>query len=261
MSSVAPSTSYDLRFRLLDVPVRVHPMFWLVTAVLGWQDQELEKVAIWVACVFGSILVHEMGHALMGRRFGGSPSIVLYGLGGLCYSGTERTPGQRLAVVLAGPAAGLLLLLATLVVASLALGMTAPEHGAFASWVVGLPPDRASVNGGLQKLGNPTTYEVYTNLLQINLFWTLINLMPIWPLDGGQALQVVAGKVDPYHGVRRSHIVSLLAAGLLALFMGVRTGNLYLAVFMGYFAFLNYQVLQAMHESHAYGQRGDDWWR
>ena len=36
----AAETPYDLRFRLLGIPVRVHPMFWLVSAVLGWQDHE-----------------------------------------------------------------------------------------------------------------------------------------------------------------------------------------------------------------------------
>ena len=36
MTSVAPSTPYDLRFQLMNVPVRVHPFFWLVVAVLGF---------------------------------------------------------------------------------------------------------------------------------------------------------------------------------------------------------------------------------
>ncbi|AMV37049.1 site-2 protease family protein [Planctomyces sp. SH-PL62] len=261
MSSVAPSTSYDLRFQLLNVPVRVHPLFWLVTAVLGWNDGDLGKVALWIGCVFVSILVHEFGHALMGRRFGGSPSIVLYSLGGLCYSGSERTPGQRLAVILGGPAAGLLLFLLTLIVASLALGMTPGEHLAFMKMVVGLTPDPGSVMGGVQKLQNSTNAELYFNLLQINLYWTLVNLLPIWPLDGGQASQIVMSQVDRRHGVRRSHILSLLTAGVLALLLGVRTGNLFLAVFMGYFAFLNFQVLQSMHDSQAFGSRDDDWWR
>jgi Zn-dependent protease len=261
MSSVAPSTPYDLRFQLLDVPVRVHPFFWLVTAVLGWQDGDIGKVAIWIGCVFASIVVHEMGHALMGKRFGGSPSIVLYGLGGLCYSGTERTPGQRFAVILAGPGAGFLLLALTLAVSSLAAGMTPAEHLAIAGGFLGVTPDLDLALGGLRKLGGSRAVSVYLDLVQINLFWTLINLLPIWPLDGGQATQVVMAKVDPREGVRRSHILSLMTAGVLALFLGVRSGNLFLAVFMGYFAFLNFQMLQAMHEMRAFGGREDDWWR
>src|SRR5262245_9125229 len=106
----ASETPYDLRFRFLGVPVRIHPIFWLATVVLGWQPHRLPAVLLWVACVFVSILVHEYGHALMAKWFDCSPSIVLWGLGGLCYSEGERqTPGQRLAVVLAGPGAGFVL--------------------------------------------------------------------------------------------------------------------------------------------------------
>ena len=63
----AAETPYDLRFRLLGIPVRVHPLFWVVMAVLGWQDHNLPMVAVWVACVFVSILVHEYGHGLMAK--------------------------------------------------------------------------------------------------------------------------------------------------------------------------------------------------
>ena len=49
----AAETPYDLRFRLLGIPVRIHPMFWLVSAVLGWQDHDLAAV-FWVACIFVS---------------------------------------------------------------------------------------------------------------------------------------------------------------------------------------------------------------
>ena len=118
------TTPYDLRFRLLDIPVRVHPLFWLITAVLGWQPNNLPAVLIWIGCVFVSILVHEYGHGLMAKRFRGSPSIVLYGMGGLCYSQGERTPWQRLAVLLGRPGAGFILCALTLLASSLLFGLT-----------------------------------------------------------------------------------------------------------------------------------------
>ena len=37
----AAETPYDLRFRFLGVPVRIHPIFWLVSVVMGWQDRNL----------------------------------------------------------------------------------------------------------------------------------------------------------------------------------------------------------------------------
>ena len=42
------TTPYDLQFRLLDVPVRIHPIFWLVTAGMGWRDNNLPFVVMWV---------------------------------------------------------------------------------------------------------------------------------------------------------------------------------------------------------------------
>ena len=122
-------TPYDLRFRLLGIPVRIHPLFWLVTVMLGWREYELLAVTVWVACVFVSILVHEFGHGLAAKAFDASPSIVLWGLGGLCYSqGDRQSPGQRLAVILCGPGAGFLLLAVVILITSLLTGITPGEQ-------------------------------------------------------------------------------------------------------------------------------------
>src|SRR5262249_39943145 len=51
-------TAYDLRFRFLGIPVRVHPLFWLTTALLAGQDAPTGSIMIWIGCVFVSILVH-----------------------------------------------------------------------------------------------------------------------------------------------------------------------------------------------------------
>src|SRR5271170_4125302 len=121
----AAETPYDLRFRLLGIPVRVHPIFWVAMAAIGWRNHNLPLVAVFVACGFVSILVHEYGHGLMSRFFGSSPSIVLWAMGGLCYSQTERqSPLQRLAVVLAGPAAGFVLYFVVMFGASALFGVT-----------------------------------------------------------------------------------------------------------------------------------------
>ena len=263
MSIAAPPTNYDLNFRLLGVPVRVHPMFWLFTALLGLSgsQDDLSLVVLWVGCVFASILVHEFGHALMGKRFGGSPSILLYSLGGLCYSGSERTPWQRLAVVLAGPGAGFLLLLATLAAFSLLYGLTPQEHAAILLRMVGVPVGFPLLRSIGMKLDGEWAIHVYGMMVQINFFWTLINLLPIWPLDGGQAAQVLLSQANRRDGVRWSHVISFLTAGGLAIFLGLRMNSLFMALFMGYFAYTNYQVLQSMHDARKFGYRDDDWWR
>jgi Zn-dependent protease len=105
--------------------------------------------------------------------------------------------------------------------------------------------------------------EIYWDLVQINFLWGLVNLSPIWPLDGGQALQVVLTARDRRNGARQSHIVSLVTAGFLAAmfaFSGRR--DYFLPIFFGMFAFMNYQVLQSLQQAQTFGvYQDDDWWR
>ena len=107
-----PSPSQgDLHFSLLNIPVRVHPMFWLMGLILGsGGSRGLQPVVLWVVAVFVSVLVHEMGHALVIRALGVQPWITLYGMGGLTsHQGGRFRPQTQILVSLAGPAAGFLL--------------------------------------------------------------------------------------------------------------------------------------------------------
>ena len=67
-------------------------------------------LVLWIICVFVSILIHEMGHVLMGRLFGAEGHIVLYSFGGLAI-GSKRLADrwQRIAVSFAGPLAQFIL--------------------------------------------------------------------------------------------------------------------------------------------------------
>jgi stage IV sporulation protein FB len=264
----ATETPYDLRFRLLGIPVRVHPMFWLISALLGWQNHDLGAVALWVACVFVSILVHEYGHGLMAKAYNGSPSIVLWGLGGLCYSHADRqTPLQRLAVILAGPGAGFVLFGAVVVVTSLLFQISPGEHWEAILSLVGLSdfPGSALVKfvEGVHSVDlGRFLARAYRNLIWINLMWGFVNLLPLWPLDGGQATQILLAFVDRSRGPRWGHVVSLLVAGCLAIVVMTRTHDMFLMFFFAYFAVINYQVLQSLHQAHSMGlYQEDDWWR
>ncbi len=250
-------TPFDLRFRALGIPVRVHPFFWLIAAMLGWRDQNLPVVGLWVVCVFVSILVHEYGHGLMAKRFRESPSILLWGMGGLCYSQGERqTPMERLLVILAGPGAGFLLALVVMILATLFRGITPDEHLGLVSTLLGV--GHGSL-GAFEKMHNIWELFAYYFLLEINIMWGLLNLLPIWPLDGGQAAQIVLTWFDRARGRRWGHIVSLMVAGILAVTAGMGGEQIYLAIFFGYFAFLNYQMLQTLHQQHLFGIERDDW--
>jgi membrane-associated protease RseP (regulator of RpoE activity) len=252
------TTPYDLRFQLLNIPVRVHPLFWLSAALLNWSDHDLPAVILWIACVFVSILIHEFGHGLVAKSFHGSPSVVLYALGGLCYSQGERTPGQRLAVLFGGPGAGFLLCALVMLIASLLYGISPGEHLEMLLRILHLTSNPPFA---LARIPSRTPALIYFFMVEINFFWGLINLLPVWPLDGGQATQVVLNMFDRRHGVRRGHIVSLLTAGAIAV-LAAYGEDYMLALMFGILAFMNYQTLQSLHQSSSFrADHDDDWWR
>ncbi|WZO97664.1 site-2 protease family protein [Isosphaeraceae bacterium EP7] len=242
MFGIPETTDFDLNFRVLGIPVRVHPFFWGIMALLGWSDGNYQSMLVFVGCAFVSILAHELGHGLTSKSFGSRPSIVLYGMGGLCYSDIEhQSPWKRLAVLFAGPGAGLLIF--------------------------------AVINFGLLETGlirweqlrdNPIALEVLTSMLWINLVWSIVNLFPIWPLDGGQITGVVLGMASRRNGMRWAHVASLLVAGGLAAFLFSRNQQIN-AMFCAYLGLINFQRLQALHQHSRYGGFGGDedgdWWR
>lgn len=241
MLGIPSATPYDLRFTFLRIPVRVHPLFWLVTAVLGnvgATGVDVTDVLIFVGCAFVSILAHEYGHGLATRAMGYSASIVLYGMGGLCYSDGERQrPGHRLVILISGPLAGFGLAGIALLVA-FGAAWRGVDLGPVGSQAVGV-------------------------MFTINLFWNILNLLPVWPLDGGQITAVLLGMASPRNGQRWAHVIGLLSAGIMAVVGYLVLQDAFLAIFFGMFAIMNFQILQVLHAKARYGTFGDedDWWR
>ena len=234
MFGIPAPTPFDLNFRLLGIPVRVSPWFWLLTFFLNpFRERPgmLPELLVCVICVFVSLLFHEFGHGLTARAFGASPEIALFGMGGLCSTaGARETFWRRLAVLAAGPSVNFAI-----------AGLTT----LWISRMSSAPP---------RLLGIALLYSQ-----QINLLWGIFNLFPIWPLDGGRMLEVVLGRVSRRSGRRWTHVVGLVAAGSLAAWF-VSRQEIFNALLCGMFAFTNYQMLQVLHESHRYGiyDSGDD---
>ena len=204
-------TRFDLRFWLFGTHVRVSPWFWLMGAVLGWglamggdTRTGLLYLAVWVVCVFVSVLLHEFGHVWMGRWFGSHGHIVLHSFGGLAVGSNALNRGwQRFVVAFAGPLIQLVLF-AILVVIGMALGLVSPQTE---NWVY--PPAWVARS---DLLGRTLGF-----LLEINLFWPILNLLPIWPLDGGQMSREVFVAANPRNGVVLALGLSAALAGLMAL--------------------------------------------
>jgi len=269
-------TPYDLRWRMFGIPVRVHPMFWLLTLLMGQSalDEGLPYLLIWVGCVFVSILIHELGHVWMGQIFGSHGHIVLYSFGGLAIGSSNlHQRSQRIAVFLAGPVAGFLLLGVLL----LLLWVRDPElFPAFMDMVcsnMGLPHPHLSEN--VQKkldLLNPLEEEVIRQLIFINLLWGLVNLLPVWPLDGGQISRDVCEGVSRDRGLRVSLVISIAVAALLAVHSllatrGIRLlplnfGSIFSAIMFGLLALLSFQMLQQAQSQRRWTDdhwQGRDW--
>lgn len=242
---VPPPTRFDLRFNLAGFPVRVHPLFWLIAVLLGYSSGNLIQILVWVAVVFISILVHELGHALAFRRYGVSSQIILHFAGGLTvpestywgsrWANVALGPNQNIFISLAGPGAGFLL------AALVSLGVILSGGSIITTRLLGFIP----VPGfAVLPFGGNELSLFVTALLWVNIFWGVINLMPVYPLDGGSVTRNVLLQVDPVDGVRKSLWVSVIAGALIALAAFFFLRSLYMALLFGFLAFQSYQSLQ-----------------
>jgi len=241
---VPPPTRYDLRFNLAGFPVRVHPLFWLIAVLLGYSSGDLLQILIWVLVVFISILVHELGHALAFRRYGMSSQIVLHFAGGLTIPESTRWgsqwanvalgPNQNIFISLAGPGAGFLV--AALVIA----GVLLTGGSIITTRLLGFIPLPALA---VLPFGGALVSLFVTALLWVNIFWGFINLMPVFPLDGGSVTRNVLLQADPIDGIRKSLWVSVIAGALIALVAFFSPNSLYMAILFGFLAFQSYQSL------------------
>jgi len=231
-----PATGADLRFQLLGIPVRVHPVFWLSSAFLAWdrgaQEPDLRKVFLRILCIFLAILVHELGHALVTRRYGWDSEIVLYFFGGYATS-TRHTTWKDIAVSAAGPGAGFLLFLTFQFTAEPLL-----------HWATGVLS---------KQMWFLLADAIYFSLF-INFAWNVMNLIPVLPLDGGQISRELFLWFNPRRGMEWSLLLSVVAAGGIAL-LAMRAKMIgssllgldptFLALMFAYLAYRSYQQYEA----------------
>jgi Zn-dependent protease len=291
--SLGPPTRFDLNFRVGDIPVRVHPYFWLSTVLLGLPhrsedvSQALMHLPIWVAVVFVSILVHELGHVLMGRVFGKRGHILFTGFCGLAI-GVSDLPErwQRNLVSLAGPLAGFVF--AGVITAACCVQY--PAHtlfllGSMFGISVPMDADTAAEVALALLVQHPHVWYTINILLWVNIFWGLVNLLPIWPLDGGQVSREICQHYRGREGVRLSVIISLATAAGLAVWALIELihgapllpfpsfgVSLFPVIFFGLLAFQSGQLLRIINltggldweqeeEPRQPWERDPDWWK
>ena len=205
------------RLQVAGIPVRIEPTFFLVLVLLGL-PQPWFHVVSWVVIATVSVLLHELGHAVAFRAYGVKPSIVLHGFGGLTSGSGELTSGQRIVVSLAGPFSALLLF--------------------------GLPAVLLQMSGAVPA-GDASV--ILRQVLWINVGWSILNLVPVLPLDGGQVFLDVCDICTDGRGRRAAEIVSVGVAGVLAV-LAIANGFLFGAVMAGAFAALNLNQLRQVRQ-------------
>lgn len=248
-------TPFELSFRLFGFPVRVHPLFWFGALLLGAGALHggIEFLLIWVGVVFVSVLVHELGHALAYRACGRRSSIVLWMFGGLTVADPEvRTRTQKVLVSLAGPVAGFVL-----------CGAVYLSHQA-TGW--------GSLRNGVE------VAYLYTLLIFVNLYWGVLNLLPVFPLDGGQVARELCAARYGGRGDRVAFQLSFWTAVAVAVYglvceleEGPRAvgllewlptwfprGSLFLTLLFGLLAYQSYLLLRATGRGYGFGGWGDD---
>ena len=152
--------------------------------VLGADQSDTEPYLLAVASAvafFGSILLHELGHAVVAERAGiPITEITLWLFGGVArMSKDSDSPGTEFKIAAAGPAV-------TLVVAALCVGIGIAAAGPDEFWQAMLVDSDTGTSGAL---------AMVAWLASINILVLVFNLIPAFPLDGGRIARAVAWKL------------------------------------------------------------------
>ena len=227
-----------IRFTLFGVQVSIHPTLWLTLAILGRAFMvasmvELMSALLFIVAAFVVLLAHEMGHALVGRKLGGGqPCVYLAWLGGDCTNEAARlTRRQGVVMTAAGPLFSLGVGVLTFLVLCCYVGSV--ELGTALTWnfAFGLMPAE------VLSVYPPLAMFFFFYLIEVSCWWTVLNMLPVFPLDGGQIMQ----------GLMKSraqmHSISLVVAVVLAFTFGV-LGMWLMTIFMILLAVLNRKLYQ-----------------
>lgn len=172
------------------IPISIHPLFWLIAFFIGWMaTYNLTEALLCVIVILVSVIFHELGHALTAQFFGQQTRIELAAFGGFTYrEGRKLRLWEEFLIVLNGPIAGFALFLISYI-----LFQTV-------------------------KIENEIILFTLKFTFVANLFWTIINLIPVLPLDGGHLMSIILEAIFGFKGVRFAIIVGIVIAVLMCIF-------------------------------------------
>ena len=209
--------------------IRVSPLFLLLIGLFVFMGlnsaSDFFYQLMWAPVLFFSILLHELGHAAASKKCGfGTSKIILHGFGGVAISRRSRTkPKDGMFIALAGPAVTLLL----------ALGFL----GAYTGYGAATGGESLTVLGHFLFL-----------MVLANFFWFFLNMLPIYPLDGGQTVMHFlrgrgAGSNEATAKTAKISMVALALSAFLALVI-FQVGGFFILIIFGFLGYMNWQILQ-----------------
>lgn len=184
-------------FKLFGITVYVH-WGWLIVVMFLVSDKRRYDNHIWaladVLTLFGIVLLHEFGHSLACKSVGGkAETIMLWPLGGVAMVKPPQRAGALLWSVAAGPLVNVLLMPVTIVLFAVFVGDT--------------------------KSGDFSNFQWYiASMMFINIGLLIFNIMPVYPLDGGQILQAILWFfIGRAKSLYVASVVGLVLGGLIGL--------------------------------------------
>ncbi len=191
-------------FKIFGIEVFLHFSWFLVAAYQLTMRRHGYASPIFALyeylALFGIVLLHEFGHALACRQTGGSADrIMLWPLGGIAFVRPPNRPGAQLWAIAAGPLVNVVLIPILLGAAFVALNLR---------WQVTAPD----------------LYRLIEGIAFINVLILLFNLLPIYPLDGGQILRSLLwfpfGRIRSLQAVAVMGFITIPIAVLIGIYTG-----------------------------------------
>jgi Zn-dependent protease len=180
-------------FRVFGIEVYLHFTWFLIAALEFTQLARRYHAPIWgvleYLALFGIVLIHEFGHALACRQVGGrADRIMLWPLGGAAFVRPPPRPGAYLWSIAAGPLVNVILF----PLLTLALAAAGNAH---------------------LRVTNPDAARFLYSLWAINVGLLIFNLLPIYPLDGGQILRgLLWFMIGPVRSLKIASVVGFIGA-------------------------------------------------
>lgn len=218
--------------RPFGIGTYVHWSFWFLLLYVAFQASQFGMASVvasvlMICAVFGCVVLHELGHALMARRFGiRTHDIYLYPIGGVArLERMPENPVQELLIALAGPAVNVVIAAILFVFLGFNRFM--------------LPTEEAIMEVAPGLLGQVQL------LALVNVGLVLFNLLPAFPMDGGRVLRALLGLKFSY--LRATELAASVGKymALLLAFYGLVNGH-FLLVILAAFVYLSGQQERLM---------------